>query len=68
MAEELDDLPIDPEEATDLILHVRNCAKRHMALVRMIHNDRIITWLYRGAVIPALLYICGKMAGWDWLP
>lgn len=60
---ELDDIPIDPDEATDLRLHVRNCMRRHSALVRMISRERIITWLYRAAVLPLLLTITAKIFG-----
>lgn len=61
--EDYSDLPIDPDEAVDLRLHVRNCVKRHTALVHMISNDRIITWLYRAATLPLLAAIAAKMWG-----
>lgn len=63
VAEDYSDFPIDPDEAVDLRLHVRNCVKRHTALVRMISNDRIVTWLYRAATLPLLGAIAAKMWG-----
>ena len=59
------DFPIEPEEATDLRLHVRNCLKRHTALVKMITNDRIITWIYRVITLPVLGSIAAKLWGFD---
>ncbi len=66
--EDLDELPIDPEEARDLPLHVRNCIKRHVIQVRLIREGMLsrqrsdmIAWLYRIVVIPALGFACWQL-------
>lgn len=63
MARDLEDFPIEPDEAKDLALHVKNCMRRHTALVRMIRHDRILTWLYRAALLPSVGYLIHKMGG-----
>lgn len=63
MGEEYSEIPIDPDEANDLRLHVKNCMKRHTALVKMISRDRVITWLYRAATLPILASIAAKLYG-----
>jgi hypothetical protein len=57
---DLEDIPVDPDEATDLKLHVKNCMKRHTALVKMITREKLFTWLYRTALLPPVLYIAWK--------
>jgi hypothetical protein len=63
-------LPIDPEEANDLGLHVTNCVKRHTALVTLIwsqrisfHRQQIITWMYRAITLPAIGFIIWQLVG-----
>jgi hypothetical protein len=64
MGEKYEEIPIDPDEATDLPLHARNCMRRYVALVKLINDgnrrrakQEIVTWIYRGLVLPALLAI-----------
>ena len=66
--QDLEDFPIDPAEATDLALHVRNCIKRHVIQVRIIREGMLrrqrsdmIAWLYRLVVIPALGFACWQL-------
>lgn len=61
MGRELDELPVDPEEANNLKLHVQNCVQRHAALVRFMHQDRKFTWVYRIVMIPLTLTTLGFM-------
>lgn len=47
MVDEYDELPIDPDEATDLRVHVKACVRRFAALLRKLDNmdekqDRLI--------------------------
>lgn len=62
MKDELEDIPIEPEEANDLGLHVRNCLKRHTALVKLIRRDKVYDWIYRTILIVPVLYVAGKLA------
>jgi hypothetical protein len=59
---DLEDIPVDPDEATDLKLHVKNCMKRHTALVKLISREKIFTWIYRALVLPGLGYVVFKLA------
>lgn len=68
MGGDLEDLPIEPGEAADLGLHVRNCIRRHIALVRHINRfqarlarSEMITWIYRAIIIPVLCWIGYEM-------
>lgn len=60
---ELEDLPVDPREATDLALHVTNCVKRHTALVRLVRHDKIMTWLYRAGLLPLAVAAVARLYG-----
>lgn len=67
--ENYEEIPIDPGEATDLGLHVRNCLKRHVALVRLIsagerRNERrdMRDWFCWVLALPAIGFIAWKLA------
>ena len=68
-----DEIPVLPEEATDLAIHVRQCSLRYNALLRYHYeiSKRLrwadwTSWLYRAITLPAVLWIAwqlGKMQG-----
>lgn len=56
-----DELPVLPEEATSLKVHVRMCVRRHLALIRYHHElsrkmwrSEMITLIYRSIMLPAV--------------
>ena len=68
MGDNYEEIPIEPGEATDLDLHVRNCLRRHTAMTRMIGamarshlKSEIITWVYRAIIIPVIGWIAWEM-------
>lgn len=59
-----DDLPVLPGEATDLGVHVTQCALRYNALIRhhydtsrRIRMSELRAWIYRAVVVPLLVGI-----------
>lgn len=68
MSRKFEEIPIEPSEATDLALHVRNCLQRHTALVRLINDglrrrDRsdFMSWVYRGVLLPAIGFVAYQL-------
>ena len=61
MSDGYDHIPVLPGEATDLNVHVDQCAKRYSALLRynndimrQIRAGRLEAWLYRTFTVSAL--------------
>lgn len=61
MSDGYDEIPVLPQEATDLNTHVEQCAKRYSALLRynndimrQIRAGRLEAWLYRTFTVSAL--------------
>lgn len=69
-----EELPVLPEESANLRVHVNQCGRRYNALRTMLFDlksslakERIISWTYRGTVIPLLFYIAFKLGLGDFL-
>lgn len=63
-----DEMPVLPEESNNLALHVNQCGKRYNALRSMLFDlratlgkERVANLIYRGTVLPLLLYIAFKL-------
>lgn len=61
MASKLEEIPIDPKEATDLDLHVRNCISRHVAIIQAIRSERLRQYIYQVIILPLLVAIAAKL-------
>lgn len=59
-----DEMPVLPREATDLKVHVEQCALRYNALVRLHHNVlsrvRRMMWMNSG-IFTMLVYIAWEL-------
>jgi hypothetical protein len=71
MTQRHNEMPVLPDEATDLAKHVDQCARRYNALVawhyeisRRLRKADWISWTYRTITLPAVLYIAAKLSDW----